>query len=408
MLNSLITKDGSVVGATAVNVRNGKFLVFKAKATLLSTGGAQARMYSYPFAAFPNNLFFSYNSPNNAGGGAAAAYRAGVKLINLEWLFILPFVAGFGTYQGAATVDPPINSKGENIWAKYPEIPKQYPTGGFLPFTNYVYSPNMSEAEMERDVLMFDTTTYSEEKEWFGSFMSANEWPFVLKLMRDRGGLRKAPYEQFPQLLGIPRNFSGVWPVNEKGETSLKNLFVAGDVGGALPLYGVPAATGWGYRIGRYLGKYAPDITKPEFDGEQLKQVQAERERVLAPLGRKKEVNTYELEDLTRKIMTYYVGIHKTEPKLKRCLELLKVAKEKFLPKLGASNPHELMRALEVQDIIELSELHTQASLLRAETRFPPAHYRVDYPEQDDAHWKKNIVIQNVAGEMKYTLETLD
>jgi len=58
------------------------------------------------------------------------------------------------------------------------------------------------------------------------------------------------------------------------------------------------------------------------------------------------------------------------------------MAKEKAVPVLSAENPHELMRAIEVQDIIELSEIHARASLARTESRMTPCHYRVDYPRQ--------------------------
>ncbi|GAI25923.1 unnamed protein product, partial [marine sediment metagenome] len=88
MLTSLITKDGSVVGATALNVRNGELLVFRAKAILLSTGGSQSRMYSYPFSTFPNNLFTGYSNPASTADGHIAAYRAGAKLTNLEFISI--------------------------------------------------------------------------------------------------------------------------------------------------------------------------------------------------------------------------------------------------------------------------------------------------------------------------------
>ena len=73
-----------------------------------------------------------------------------------------------------------------------------------------------------------------------------------------------------------------------------------------------------------------------------------------------------------------------------------------------AGNPHELMRCMEVQNAITISELHITASLLRTESRIPPRHYRIDYPEQDDANWKKNIVLQNVGGEMEHTFTVLD
>ena len=55
MLTSLITRNGSVIGATGLNTRTGKFLVFKAKTILVSTGRI-CGMFPYPYAPFPNNL----------------------------------------------------------------------------------------------------------------------------------------------------------------------------------------------------------------------------------------------------------------------------------------------------------------------------------------------------------------
>ena len=84
----------------------------------------------------------------------------------------------------------------------------------------------------------------------------------------------------------------------------------------------------------------------------------------------------------------------------------MRIAKERAVPVLAASNPHELMRALEVQDIIELSELHAEFALRRTESRMVPYHHRIDYPEQDDEHWANVIItVENVAGEAKYEIE---
>jgi len=129
----------------------------------------------------------------------------------------------------------------------------------------------------------------------------------------------------------------------------------------------------------------------------------------LRPLGRKDGVNPLELEDLVTKITDEYVGIKKVKPRLKHAIEQFKVIREKFAPSLGASNPHELMRALEVQEVLDVAELHAQAALKRTESRMVPYHFRVDYPERDDEHWWRKVVVQQkVAGEMKCTLETMD
>ena len=82
-------------------------------------------------------------------------------------------------------------------------------------------------------------------------------------------------------------------------------------------------------------------------------------------------------ESLTRKIVTNYVGIHKIEPRMKRCLEHLQTIRERVLPFVGARTYHELMRALELRGIIDLAEIHTQSALMRNETRLFIFHHQL-------------------------------
>ena len=390
LLTGLITKDGTVVGATGVNTRSGKFLVFKAKTVLLSSGGIR-RLYLYPYAPFPNNLFFSRTSPSNHGGGVAAAYRAGAKLGNLEFIYVRIVAAGACTTSGVGGgwYWNLKNSKGEVIgmWS--------------------AFEPDMETPAIERDVFTFDRGSAVNEAVVGCYFTAATEYPRALKLHKLAGGMGKgAPVEVRPFLNGITHG--GVLPVNENAEASIKNLFVAGDASCGLGDNGSRAIV-WGLIVGDHVRELMPELKKPVFNGEQVRQVAAEKGRAFAPLGNKGDVNPLELEDYVRKINMNYIGLHKIEPRLKRAAEIMKVVRERFVPSLVASDPHELMRALEVQDIIELSELHAQFSLLRTESRDVPSHYRVDYPGQDDEHWKNTIVtVENVAGEAKYDIERME
>ncbi|GAH88852.1 unnamed protein product, partial [marine sediment metagenome] len=145
MLTSLITKDGSVVGATAVNVRNGNFLVFRAKTIILATGAAQPRMYDYPYATFPNNIFTGSSVPANTGNGHIAAYRAGAELTNLEFISIGIQSLSWGmSPQGAQYHGKMKNSKGEELFAKYLQVREQQKGGGFVPWARYPFMPSMS------------------------------------------------------------------------------------------------------------------------------------------------------------------------------------------------------------------------------------------------------------------------
>jgi hypothetical protein len=79
----LITEDGRVVGAYALNTRTGEVTAFLAKATVL-TAGIAARQ----FIETPESLFMTWHCPNNVGDAQAMAYRAGAELINAEFGFL--------------------------------------------------------------------------------------------------------------------------------------------------------------------------------------------------------------------------------------------------------------------------------------------------------------------------------
>jgi succinate dehydrogenase/fumarate reductase flavoprotein subunit len=61
---------------------------------------------------------------------------------------------------------------------------------------------------------------------------------------------------------------------------------------------------------------------------------------------------------------------------------------------MSASNPHELMRAMEVHAIRDCAEMAARASLYRKESRWGLYHYRVDYPEKNDDDWFVHVQLK--------------
>jgi succinate dehydrogenase/fumarate reductase flavoprotein subunit len=58
------------------------------------------------------------------------------------------------------------------------------------------------------------------------------------------------------------------------------------------------------------------------------------------------------------------------------------------------------MEAIEVSMMLKTGIFVANAALSRKESR--GAHYRVDFPSRDDAHWLKNIVLhKGPGGEVK-------
>ena len=68
----LLTENGRVIGCAGIDHTTGNFVVIRAKATILCTGGAM-RMYEHTTA--PEEL---------TGDGLAAAYRVGAELVLLS------------------------------------------------------------------------------------------------------------------------------------------------------------------------------------------------------------------------------------------------------------------------------------------------------------------------------------
>jgi succinate dehydrogenase/fumarate reductase flavoprotein subunit len=62
------------------------------------------------------------------------------------------------------------------------------------------------------------------------------------------------------------------------------------------------------------------------------------------------------------------------------------------------TNVGELKRYLELQNMLLMSEIICRGALLRTESR--GAHYRSDFPEEDNINWLKNIVVSQDSGQM--------
>jgi len=411
MLTSIITKDGKAVGATAINVRTGKFLVFKAKTLLLATGMA-ARLYPYPWAPYPNNLFYTLTAPMNHGGGHICALDAGAKLWNMEINIVYNVSKGINHSSGGGACNwyfKMYNSKGEYLEDKYPDS-NVAKAGGMIPGVNFLYSPKIGESEYEKDVILSAKNVATDDEIAAVYFTAATEPPRALKFHKLAGGLtNERPAECVPVLVGIGMQASGgVLRENENAETGVKNLFAGGTVSGG------GSAGSHGFTWACLIADHVTELIKGEkleaFGAEQLQQVEATKKSVMAPLNQKSEyrVNPLELEDYVRNINYNYVGVRRVKAKMDRAIELLKFANQGAVPMLYASNPHELMRALEVKDIIQISELHAQFALRRTESRMAPAHYREDYPNMDPA-WEDMIVTaRKIGGEITYNRERLN
>ena len=83
-VTDVIVENGRVAGALGLDVTTGepKIQIIRAKAVILATGSA-SRLY--PPQGTPGSLFNVAFCPSCTGGAQAMAYRAGAKLVNMEF-----------------------------------------------------------------------------------------------------------------------------------------------------------------------------------------------------------------------------------------------------------------------------------------------------------------------------------
>jgi succinate dehydrogenase / fumarate reductase flavoprotein subunit len=76
------------------------------------------------------------------------------------------------------------------------------------------------------------------------------------------------------------------------------------------------------------------------------------------------------------------------------------------LPCTSVETGLELQQALELENLLLNGEIVARAALLRTECR--GGHYREDFPDRDDANWRKVILVGKEAGKPKLTPFVLD
>ena len=115
-----------------------------------------------------------------------------------------------------------------------------------------------------------------------------------------------------------------------------------------------------------------------------------------------------EVEFKTRRLVNDYIQPPKITAKYHIAQQRLAEVRED-LKSLVARDPHELMRALETQSILDCADMAAAASLYRTESRWGLYHMRTDYPETDNENWFCHTMLyKNDAGEIAHRKRPID
>ena len=370
IISDVIAKNGEITGAIGIDTRNETPVVqlFRAKSIVLATG-CGSRLYPAPT---PGWMFNTANCPVCTGSGQAIAFRAGARLVNMEF----PTRHAGPKYFARC---------GKGSWVGVYRDPHGKAVGPFVTkatkelgdITGDIWSSVFTEMhDSGRGPVYMDCTGTSEEDIEYMKWGLEHEGnTAMLEYMAGEGlDFRKQQFEfmQYEPFL-VGRGLE----IDMNAETSIKGLYAAGDlVGNFRADIGGAAVFGW--IAGGSAAERAKNITASAPVGEE----ESTRGRIKLYeqiMNRSSGPDWKEANLALQQIMGDYAGVSvRSDTLLKAGLKYLRDLKQKTLGTLMADNSHTLMRSLETLDLMDCGEIIFLTALERKETR--GLHRRSDFP----------------------------
>ena len=393
-------KNKRGAGAIGMNVHTGRITVFRSKATVLCMS-RPSRVWLFD----PDQVgLCEFRPMQSIGSGHAMGWRIGMEFTMMEKTVRAEFSAagrsfppyGTGnnhnTWYAATMVDangreiPYVDRDGNELTSVssryYPaEGQKFFLKGGVIDNPKYEYrGPEILPYE-ELAKRGYQLPFYADlsrmpefERKAIWGLMVGEEGKTKIPIYDNytrRGfdpsrhmlqcygtGWQSASFlDQERQFFGAPGGIMHDWNLM----TNVAGIFAGGDQLFATDCAGFACSTG--YYAGRKAASYASNISElPETDPSLISR---EAERLLAPLSVPEEAGYHwkELNKAISKAMQNYCGGIKCDALLKEGLDLLSTFEKEIVPRLSASNPHDLMRTHEVLDILTVAQMVLHASL---------------------------------------------
>ena len=384
----LLVHNGRCTGATGVGVRDGKFYVFRARATVVSTGGAGTLYKSYTADSTDSGSQI-WMCPYCVGSGYAMGLRQGAELTSLEQRWVATRTKDFCGPVDTISVGygaPIINALGERVMSRYASL-----GGDAAPRYIRANAP-MEEWLSGRGPCFCDTTNMTPEKTKAMMEDYLNERPSFVLFLASRGqDPSKEPIEIFgsdPYIMG-GHTGGGYW-VDMERMTTLPGLFAAGETAGGNPNKFVGGCCAEGKLAARGALAYMAVTEAPVLDAAQIAQ---EKERVYAPMLTRDEegVTPLEMKERLQRLMDEYAGgssqfYRANEHQLDYALRHIKILQSQF-KHLRANDLHDLMQANETMDRVDVAEAVVHHLKARKETRWAGWQTRSDYPQRDDENF---------------------
>ena len=425
----LFTTDGRLSGCFAYNRVDGGLHVFKAKTTILATGGI-TRCWAVCSGSW-----------EYTGEGHALAYWAGAEMGDMEFvqfhptgMIWPPSVRGILVTEGVRGEGGFLtNSEGKRFMFDY--VPEMYSSefadteDEAMEWVSSIVADETPTARRPPELLTRDVVAKAINAEKKAGRASVHGGAYLDISWRPEDQVRrKLPgmYHQFMELAAVDITkevmevgptahyvMGGVKVDADTQESTVPGLYAAGEV--ATGLHGANRLGGnslsdlitFGKRAGTAAAAAASEMDGfLDIDSAEIESVV---EATLAPLARQGGENPAKVVEDMRDMMQEKVGIIRTGDKLSEALADL----EAFRSREATTSPGGTRiynpgwhQALEIGAMIDISKMCTIAALAREESR--GAHTRDDFPVPDHSHWGRinSVIVQGDDGEMELSHTT--
>jgi fumarate reductase (CoM/CoB) subunit A len=379
----LLLTNGEVGGVVAVDRVRGELLAVRARQTILATGGA-------------GRLFFVTSNPRDViGTSFALGFVAGATLVDMEFVQFYPW-----------RLLAPVGRD-----TRIPVQPTTFVMGGRLYNTAgerfaEALDPERAEAttrdlaargifEQSRRGLDYDGGVRLDISDMSDDdFARCN--PRIAEVSAGRWSIRDTLMTVTPEA----HFCMGGLRIDEHGRTDVGRLLAAGESAGGvhggnrLNANAMAETQVFGRRAGLAAAEASRCASLPPVDQHQVERI-AER---LAALAGPTATKPAELVRTLRQEMWAHVGIVREAAGLNAALARIDALAAEARSATAESLADRL-EIVELEQMLTAARLIARAALERRESR--GAHFRDDFPEQDDTSWLANIRLRRAAGDVR-------
>ncbi|VCU52455.1 Succinate dehydrogenase flavoprotein subunit [Thermus thermophilus] len=391
-VTDVIIEDGVAKGLVALELATGELHLFEAKAIVIASGGF-GRIYKV-----------TSNAYTLTGDLQAILYRKGLPLEDMEFYQFHPtglYPLGILLTEGARGEGGILrNALGERFMERYAPTIKDLAPRDLVSRAMYLEVREGRGCGPKKDHVLLDLTHLPPE-------VIEKKLPDITEFSRIYLGVDplKEPVPVMPTahyaMGGIPTTLWGQVIKDEKN-TVVPGLYAAGEAA-CVSLHGANRLgtnslgdlVVFGRRAGIHAARFVKDADYHELTEEHLGESRERIERIKNSTGKEKvAVLRAELQQS----MMDNASVFRTGELLKKQVEILKELMDRYkrisIDDKGDAYNTELVEALELGYLLEVSEALVHSALNRTESR--GAHAREDYPERDDENWLKHTLAYKV------------